>query len=140
MPNHHDVIVIGTSAGGVEALTAIVQSLPAEFDAAVFIVMHLSPHSPSYLPEILSRSGPLTAYHPLDRDPIRKGQIYVAPPVTDTPADWVQLSGRTTFDQIVVFEGPRELTGRILPVRVREALGMTIFGELAEVATTSPSL
>jgi len=65
----------------------------------------------------------------------RHGQPYVAPQVTaQRPPDWVQLSGRTTFDQIVVFDGPPALTGRILPVRIREALGMTIFADLAEAS------
>ena len=60
----------------------------------------------------------------------RQGQPFVAPTSSPSPPDWVQLTGRTTFDQIVVFDGPPALTGRILPVRVREAFGMTIFGDL----------
>ncbi len=44
---------------------------------------------------------------------------------------WVQLGGRTVHDQIVVFNGPPGHAGKILQVRVREAHGMTIFGELA---------
>lgn len=59
----------------------------------------------------------------------RHGKPFVPPQKDLHPADWVQLSGRTTFDQIVVFQGPESLTGRILPVRVREAHGLTIFGE-----------
>ena len=72
----------------------------------------------------------------------RHGQPYVAPqPPAPRPADWVQLSGRTTFDQIVVFDGPPALTGRILPVRIREAHGMTIFADLAPApnACTTPA-
>ena len=46
--------------------------------------------------------------------------------------DDVQLSGRTTCDQVVVFDGPASLAGSIVPVRVREAHGMTIFAERAE--------
>ncbi|HEX6293263.1 MAG TPA: chemotaxis protein CheB [Herpetosiphonaceae bacterium] len=75
-----DIIVIGASAGGVEALTTLVRGLPADLSAAVFIVLHIPPQSPSLLPSILSRSGPLSAAHPRDGDPIRAGQIYVAPP------------------------------------------------------------
>ncbi|HVT79237.1 MAG TPA: hypothetical protein VHM90_01160, partial [Phycisphaerae bacterium] len=59
----------------------------------------------------------------------RHGNPFVAPRAPTVPADWVQLSGRTTHDQIVVFQGPLSLTGRIIPVRVREAHGMTIFAD-----------
>jgi tRNA-2-methylthio-N6-dimethylallyladenosine synthase len=61
----------------------------------------------------------------------RHGQPYVAPqtPIRQAP-DWVQMSGRTQHDQIVVFEGPASLTGRMLHVQVREAHGMTIFADL----------
>src|SRR5215470_17374303 len=48
----HDIVVIGASTGGVEALISIVRDLPPELPAAVFVVMHLSPQSPSHLPEI----------------------------------------------------------------------------------------
>jgi tRNA-2-methylthio-N6-dimethylallyladenosine synthase len=69
----------------------------------------------------------------------RHGQPFVAPTSAPAPPDWVQLTGRTTFDQIVVFDGPPTLTGRILSVRVREAFGMTIFGELPAIPERSPS-
>lgn len=75
-----DIIVIGTSAGGVEALLSFVQSLSPELDASVFIVLHLSPFSTSNLPHILSRAGPLPAVQPRDGEKIEKGKIYIAPP------------------------------------------------------------
>ena len=75
-----DVVVIGASAGGVSALMNLARSLPDDFPAAVFAVLHIPPHSPSHLPEILSRSGPLPAVHPTDGETIRPGRIYVAPP------------------------------------------------------------
>jgi two-component system chemotaxis response regulator CheB len=64
----------------VEALQRLVAGLPKTFPASVFVVLHLSPHSTSVLPEILSRAGNLPALHPRDNDPIRPGHIYVAPP------------------------------------------------------------
>lgn len=76
----HDIIVIGASAGGIETLKDIVHDLPADLPAAVFIVVHLAPGSTSVLPAILSRYGPLPAVHPEDRQPIKHGLIYVAPP------------------------------------------------------------
>lgn len=75
-----NIVVIGTSVGGVEALQKLVRSLPQDLAASVFIVLHLAPESPSLLPEILERAGQLPAVHPRDGDRIREGQIYVAPP------------------------------------------------------------
>jgi two-component system chemotaxis response regulator CheB len=79
MPGH-DIIVIGCSAGGVEALGKLVDGLPADLPAAVFVVHHFPPHGFSVLPTILSRAGPLPAAHAADGEAIRPGRIYVAPP------------------------------------------------------------
>jgi two-component system chemotaxis response regulator CheB len=75
-----DVIVVGASAGGVEALAELARGFPAELPAAIFVVLHLTPDARSNLPAILSRSGPLPASHAVDGETIRRGQIYVAPP------------------------------------------------------------
>ena len=77
--NRHDIIVIGASAGGVEAIREITRRLPDDLAASVFVVMHLPDDSRSILPEILSRAGPLPAVHPKDRQTIERGIIYVAP-------------------------------------------------------------
>lgn len=76
----HDMIVIGASAGGVEALTTLVRQLPADFPGTLFVVLHVPAGSPSLLPDILSRAGPLKALHPRDGEPVEPGRIYVAPP------------------------------------------------------------
>ena len=60
----HDIVVIGGSAGGVEALRRICAGLPANLPATVFVVLHISPASRSVMPELLSRAGPLPARHP----------------------------------------------------------------------------
>ncbi len=75
-----DVVVMGASAGGVEALAELVSYLPADFPAALFIVLHIPPHGTSVLPGILSRRGSLPAHHPADGEVVQRGQIYVAPP------------------------------------------------------------
>jgi two-component system chemotaxis response regulator CheB len=75
-----DIIVVGTSAGGVEALRTLVGGLPADFPGSVFIVMHTAPDSPGVLAQILDRSGPLPAANAANRARIRPGHIYVAPP------------------------------------------------------------
>jgi two-component system chemotaxis response regulator CheB len=74
-----DIVVIGTSAGGVEALTQLATRLPSTLPAALFAVLHIG-RTRSMLPEILSRSSPLPVVHPADGDPIQHGRIVVAPP------------------------------------------------------------
>jgi CheB methylesterase len=66
----HDIVVIGASSGGVEALARLAGGLPSDVPAAVFVVMHFPEDVPSVLPHILSRAGPLEAAHPKDGDPI----------------------------------------------------------------------
>jgi two-component system chemotaxis response regulator CheB len=77
-----DIVVVGTSAGGVEALTELAAGLPADLQASIFVVLHIGTgiNGQSYLPEILSRAGPLPAVRAQDGDKIQKGKIYVAPP------------------------------------------------------------
>src|SRR3954470_8542481 len=75
-----DIIVVGASAGGVEALGQLVRGFPADLPAAVFVVLHVPAHGTSVLPSILRRQGPLPANHAQDGEPIRPGRIYVAPP------------------------------------------------------------
>lgn len=74
-----DIIVIGGSAGAVEALQTVVAGLPAAFPGSIFAVLHIG-RNETNLPAILSRAGPLPAVHPQDGAPIEKGRIYVAPP------------------------------------------------------------
>ena len=80
--DHQDqwIVVLGASAGGVEALSTVVGALPAEFPAAVFVVLHLAPAGLSLLPEILGRAGALPVRHAADGAAIEPGHVYVAPP------------------------------------------------------------
>jgi two-component system chemotaxis response regulator CheB len=75
-----DIVVIGASAGGVQALIQLVRGLPPDFPAAVFVVLHMGPSATSRLSEILSRSGPLEAINATDGSPIEPGCIVIAPP------------------------------------------------------------
>lgn len=69
MPGH-DVILVGASSGGVEALSKLVSQFPPDLPASVFVVLHLSPYSTSALAEILDRAGALSACPAADGDPI----------------------------------------------------------------------
>lgn len=76
----HDIVVIGASAGGIEAITALVEQLPQQFAATLFIAIHFPATSISLLPQILNRYGVLSAAHPSSNTQIQPGRIYVAPP------------------------------------------------------------
>jgi two-component system chemotaxis response regulator CheB len=75
-----DIIVIGASAGGVNALIAFVKTLPANFDASIFVVLHVHSSTPSNLPNILTNFGSLKANHAEDGEKIKSRRIYIAPP------------------------------------------------------------
>jgi two-component system, chemotaxis family, protein-glutamate methylesterase/glutaminase len=79
MPNR-DIVVIGGSAGGVQAISALVAALPVPFPAAVFVVLHMSPSNRSYLAEILRVQTSLPVHQARNGEPIQPGNIYVCPP------------------------------------------------------------
>jgi two-component system, chemotaxis family, protein-glutamate methylesterase/glutaminase len=74
------LVVVGASAGGLEALQQLVAGLPADLPAAVLVVVHLQASSESALPKVLARAGPLPAAHPRTGEALRPGRIVVAPP------------------------------------------------------------
>lgn len=100
---NHDIIVIGASAGGVEALSHRVAQLPHDLPAAVFVVQHTAPDGPGLLAEILDRAGSLAARVAEDGEAIQRGVIYLAPP------DQHLLVHK---DRLRVARGPRENRSR----------------------------
>ena len=74
------VVVVGASAGGVEALVTFVATLPPNTRQAVCVVLHVSPAGTSAMPHILGRAAHLPVYSPVDGEPLLRGHIYVAPP------------------------------------------------------------
>ncbi len=74
------IVLLGGSAGGVEAASTIIQSLPADLEAAVFLVIHLNPSVPSLLSQILARRTSLRVVSAEDGAEIEPGVVYVAPP------------------------------------------------------------
>jgi two-component system chemotaxis response regulator CheB len=75
-----DIIVVGASVGGIDALRTIAGGLPPDFPAAVFVVLHTAPEAPGVLADILDRAGALPATFPADGERVETGRIYVAPP------------------------------------------------------------
>ena len=80
MPGARDMVVVGASAGGVEALTKLVRSLPRGYTGTLFVVLHIAPEGTSVLDPILERAGVLPAETAKDGDVPKPGHIYVAPP------------------------------------------------------------
>ena len=76
----HDIIVIGASAGGMQAIEELCAKLPRDLPASLFIVWHIASDSIGMLPEILNRVSPLPASNARDGEDIRRGHIYIAPP------------------------------------------------------------
>jgi two-component system chemotaxis response regulator CheB len=76
----HDLIVVGGSAGGIEALTALVAGLPPELPAAVCVVVHLRPFGVSRLAEVLQRATALPVRAARHGALLERGTIHVAVP------------------------------------------------------------
>ena len=79
MPSR-DIIVVGASAGGLEAIRTLIRGLPENLPATLFIVIHTSPEGPGLLSEILGKIAPLSVTTATDGERIVSGHIYVAPP------------------------------------------------------------
>lgn len=77
---NHNIVVVGASAGGVEALERLFSQFPADLDASFFVVLHISPESPSILASIIDKASRLTSKTAEDGERIQPGHIYVAPP------------------------------------------------------------
>lgn len=127
----HDIIVVGASAGGVDALCQLVGDLPPDLPAAVFVVLHVSPQDTSVLPNILNRcrqkryqDGSLRVAHAKDGEVIAHGQIYIALPDHPTcysktgTSVWHVALKKTVIDplSILYFAPPPKCTASALLV------------------------
>jgi two-component system, chemotaxis family, protein-glutamate methylesterase/glutaminase len=93
------LIVIGTSAGGVDALRELFRSLPSNLPAAICVVMHVSPLHASHLPEILNDVSLMPVHHARSNERLEPGNVYVAPPNRHL---------RVTDSKTLLTTGPRE--------------------------------
>lgn len=80
LPPQIAAVVIGASAGGVEALSILLGALPPGYPAAVIIVMHLSRERPSLLPALFQARCVLEVREAVDKEPVSPGTVYLAPP------------------------------------------------------------
>ena len=75
-----DIVVIGGSAGAIQAISVILQALPGDFPAATFVVVHTGQDAPAYLANIFAKVSRLPVQYATDREPIELGRVYVAAP------------------------------------------------------------
>jgi two-component system chemotaxis response regulator CheB len=78
--DNRNIIVIGASAGGFNAIQGLIKELPPDFNASIFIVWHMAPDVTGILPRVINKQQTMPAFHPKDREPIAAGRVYVAPP------------------------------------------------------------
>ncbi|MGI8618521.1 MAG: chemotaxis protein CheB [Gemmatimonadaceae bacterium] len=74
-----DLIVVGASWGGLDALTVLVRGLPPDFTVPIVIVQHRGPDAQSLLSDLLQQWTRAKVLEPEDKDPIEPGHIYIAP-------------------------------------------------------------
>jgi two-component system chemotaxis response regulator CheB len=122
-----DAIVMGASAGGVEALLTLLPGLPATLGVPVFIVLHLPRDRPSLLADIFMRKCAVPVREAQDKEPVCPGTVYFAPPdyhllidegpqlclSTDELVHYSRPSIDVLFDSAAEIYGPR-LLGIIL--------------------------
>jgi two-component system chemotaxis response regulator CheB len=75
-----EAVCIGTSAGGIEALSTVLPALPATLRVPVFIVIHLPRDRPSLFVDIFGPKCKVPVREAEDKEPVKPGTIYVAPP------------------------------------------------------------
>jgi two-component system chemotaxis response regulator CheB len=74
-----DVVVIGASAGGTDALIGLLRQFPADIAASFFVVTHMMPNVNGHLVDAINAVGPLIAKQPEDGEEIKRGMVYAAP-------------------------------------------------------------
>lgn len=76
----YKAVVMGASAGGMQALKTIIAALPSSFPLPVAVVQHIGEHRESILADYLSRLSALSVKEAEDKEPFCAGQVYLAPP------------------------------------------------------------
>lgn len=113
------IVVVGASWGGLEAITRLVGRLPEEFPVPVVVIQHRGRDSQPLLAELLQERTPLRVREPQDKEPLRPGNVYVAPAdyhllvagdhltlKTDAPVRYSRPSIDVTFSSAAETLGP----------------------------------
>jgi len=127
-----DIIGIGGSAGGIDALRRLLEGIPADFPAAMLVVLHIAPEGPSRLAEMFQRHTPLRVATAADGVRPAPGSIHFAPP----DCHLLLHEGR-----ILLGRGPRENRTRpavdplfrsLAVARDSRAVGVVLSGRLSD--------
>src|SRR5262245_21929745 len=94
-----DLVVIGGSAGALEALTRLLEVLPRDIASTLLVAIHRSPELPGAMPAVLARRSPLPVAYATDGEVFQHGHVYIAP-----PDHHLLVSG----DRLRITRGPRE--------------------------------
>ena len=78
--NKFEAVVIGASAGGIQALSAVLSDLPATFSLPIIIVLHIPPSHPSTLSHVFESIVEMKVKEAEEKEEIKGGTIYFAPP------------------------------------------------------------
>lgn len=92
--NNFEIVVVGTSLGGLQALTVLLADLPPSFPLPVVIVQHRHKHSQNRLTDFLQHQSSLQITEAQDKQPIVPGRVYLAPAdyhlLVESPCEWEQ--------------------------------------------------
>lgn len=122
-PGTFDIVAVAASAGGVQALRALVGALPADFPVPVLIVQHLDPRHETTLADILDRRAALRVKLATAGEKAARGTVYLAPPdhhlLVDADGDlslsdrdrphFVRPAADVLFESVAVAYGPRAI-------------------------------
>jgi two-component system chemotaxis response regulator CheB len=142
-----DLVVVGTSYGGLHALSVLLDGLPADFEPAVAIVQHRSPDSDETLARLLQDRSRLPVLEVDDKEPIESGHVYIAPPSyhllveggafalsTEAPVAFSRPSIDVLFESAAEAFGPRVAGVLLTGANADGALGLRRIKELGGFA------
>lgn len=101
--DNRDIVAIGASTGGVQALRFLASRLPTDFAAIVLVTIHLPSTPMSHLDRLLTAAGPLPARFATEGERVAKGRIYIAPPERHLLIE---------SERLILGRGPRENRAR----------------------------
>jgi two-component system chemotaxis response regulator CheB len=131
-----EAIVIGASAGGIEALSVLLPALPIGLRAAVFIVLHLPREQPSLLVDLFTPRCRLPVREAQDKEPVAPGTVYFAPPDYHLLLESGHLlldNGHLLLDDGLLDEGPHLALSADEPVHFSRPSIDVLFESAAEV-------
>ncbi|HKU37565.1 MAG TPA: chemotaxis protein CheB, partial [Polyangiales bacterium] len=74
-----DIVAIGASLGGLQALQRLLHGIPAEFGCSLVLAQHRRPDPDSVLVQLLAKHCSLQVVEPEDKTPLEPNTLYVAP-------------------------------------------------------------